>query len=323
MSDKLREALEAARELASGWQYAGKQWDEAQEVARLVDEALADDDAARGTMPAAYETVESSIVGRYKVVKRNGGGFWPYCVQAGDGTMELFIGHKTQCERVAAALQAACLDGAFMASRAADDIGRGAMREEFEAWAEREGLTLTTEIDVAQICGQTLPAKNAYVDRATNAAWISWQASRAATPQSVERVCRDDGRCQYAIDHGAEGLGHCPKGKCAMPSAPTDAEWLEEAMRRYHDMDERGLRAHLSTRPRQAPTEADRLDAQRYRWLAETLWTCELNQYSGPHNRQYLWSTRFSSPLHNENASLGGAIDAAMSAQAGGKEQGS
>ncbi|HWH73395.1 MAG TPA: hypothetical protein VNV16_03930 [Methylibium sp.] len=41
MSDKLREALEAARDLASGWQYAGKQWDEAQEVVRLVDEALA------------------------------------------------------------------------------------------------------------------------------------------------------------------------------------------------------------------------------------------------------------------------------------------
>jgi len=30
-------------------------------------------------------------------------------------------------------------------------------------------------------------------------------------------LCRDDGRCQYAIDHGAEGLGHCPEGKCCMP----------------------------------------------------------------------------------------------------------
>lgn len=29
--------------------------------------------------------------------------------------------------------------------------------------------------------------------------------------------CRDEGRCQYAIDHGAEGLGHCPEGKCCMP----------------------------------------------------------------------------------------------------------
>jgi hypothetical protein len=30
-------------------------------------------------------------------------------------------------------------------------------------------------------------------------------------------TCRTDGRCQYAIDHGAEGLGHCPDGKCCMP----------------------------------------------------------------------------------------------------------
>jgi hypothetical protein len=32
------------------------------------------------------------------------------------------------------------------------------------------------------------------------------------------KVCRTDGRCQYAIDHGAEGMGHCPVGKCAMPA---------------------------------------------------------------------------------------------------------
>lgn len=31
------------------------------------------------------------------------------------------------------------------------------------------------------------------------------------------QLCRDDGRCQYAIDHGAEGMGHCPQGKCCMP----------------------------------------------------------------------------------------------------------
>ncbi|CAB5178889.1 hypothetical protein UFOVP156_46 [uncultured Caudovirales phage] len=33
-----------------------------------------------------------------------------------------------------------------------------------------------------------------------------------------EPICRDDGRCQYAIDHGAEGMGHCPAGKCCMPN---------------------------------------------------------------------------------------------------------
>lgn len=30
-------------------------------------------------------------------------------------------------------------------------------------------------------------------------------------------LCRSDGRCQYAIDSGAEGMGHCPKGECCMP----------------------------------------------------------------------------------------------------------
>jgi hypothetical protein len=30
-------------------------------------------------------------------------------------------------------------------------------------------------------------------------------------------ICRTDGRCQYAIDSGAEEEGHCPKGKCVMP----------------------------------------------------------------------------------------------------------
>lgn len=42
----------------------------------------------------------------------------------------------------------------------------------------------------------------------------------------MSEACRTDGRCQYAIDHGAEGLGHCPSGKCVMPESrnrPTDA----------------------------------------------------------------------------------------------------
>lgn len=70
------------------------------------------------SMPTAYEAVESQIVGRYRV-ERTGRGFWPYCVRAGDGTQELFVGHHTKCMEVAAALQTACLDGAFMAAQAA------------------------------------------------------------------------------------------------------------------------------------------------------------------------------------------------------------
>jgi len=42
------------------------------------------------------------------------------------------------------------------------------------------------------------------------------QAAAMLRSQQPQAECRSDGRCQYAIDHGAEGLGHCPEGKCAM-----------------------------------------------------------------------------------------------------------
>jgi hypothetical protein len=44
-------------------------------------------------------------------------------------------------------------------------------------------------------------------------------------------ICRNDGRCEYAIQSGAEGSGHCPNGKCAMPqpaahlAIPGALEW--------------------------------------------------------------------------------------------------
>ena len=42
--------------------------------------------------------------------------------------------------------------------------------------------------------------------------------ARLAEPEPEPGLCRTDGRCQYAIDSGAEGEGHCPKGKCVMPA---------------------------------------------------------------------------------------------------------
>ena len=42
----------------------------------------------------------------------------------------------------------------------------------------------------------------------------------ALAEQPAKDQCRTDGRCQYAIDSGAEGMGHCPKGKCVMPAQP-------------------------------------------------------------------------------------------------------
>lgn len=32
-----------------------------------------------------------------------------------------------------------------------------------------------------------------------------------------DKICRNDGRCEYAIQSGAETEGSCPSGKCAMP----------------------------------------------------------------------------------------------------------
>lgn len=48
--------------------------------------------------------------------------------------------------------------------------------------------------------------------------------------------CRADGRCQYAIDHGAEGAGACPPGECCMP--PQQDEALEVLRRFVAAMDE-------------------------------------------------------------------------------------
>ena len=62
-------------------------------------------------------------------------------------------------------------------------------------------------------------------------------------------------------------------------------------------------------------TELDRYkaDAERYRWLADsTQWLCELNQFSGPSHRQYVWHRQICSSIHNENGGLDAAIDAAI-----------
>jgi len=63
---------------------------------------------------------------------------------------------------------------------------------------------------------------------------ISHECKQPAAPA----FCRDDGRCQYAIDHGAEGMGHCPDGKCVQPAAP-DCEviYTVPVMRELSDSD--------------------------------------------------------------------------------------
>jgi hypothetical protein len=43
------------------------------------------------------------------------------------------------------------------------------------------------------------------------------EVARSTIAAPAQPTCRDDGRCQYAIDHGAEGMGACPVGRCCEP----------------------------------------------------------------------------------------------------------
>lgn len=58
---------------------------------------------------------------RYRVEPTNAG-FWPFLVIAGDGTRELFIGHRKSCYRVAAELTTAFRDGEFVGKREYDTL---------------------------------------------------------------------------------------------------------------------------------------------------------------------------------------------------------
>ncbi len=85
---------------------AGAPSEEWLQVATLAEPAPAQDDR------------EFVGVERYRV-EPTGRGFWPFCVRAGDGTREIFIGHRKACERVAAELATAFEDGRFVATRPA------------------------------------------------------------------------------------------------------------------------------------------------------------------------------------------------------------
>ena len=72
-------------------------------------------------------------------------------------------------------------------------------------WVQRAITALRDRLSRCDDCGEVNPADI-----------HTCSPQRLAQPEQ----CRSDGRCQYAIDHGAEGLGHCPPGKCCMPAQP-------------------------------------------------------------------------------------------------------
>ena len=92
------------------------------------------------------------------------------------------------------------------------------MRERAErAEAERDALRADAErMDSGVIALETWSAFEGERVTCVHSGVNLRAALTAALTAQQSGPCRHDGRCQYAIDHGAEGLGHCPRGKCAM-----------------------------------------------------------------------------------------------------------
>ncbi|HCF4724039.1 TPA: hypothetical protein NIF38_003202 [Pseudomonas aeruginosa] len=87
---------------------------------------------------------------RYRV-EQTGKGFWPYCVMAGNGTRDLYVGHKKTCDRVAAELTTAFRDGEFVGKGLYDALAAEAqaLREEvaeYEALCNRQAELLSQSI---------------------------------------------------------------------------------------------------------------------------------------------------------------------------------
>lgn len=106
---------------------------------------------------------------------------------------------------------------------------------------------------------------SSYAIQSLGSAWKDGQANAAP---SAETICRDDGRCEYAIQSGAEGNGHCPDGKCAMPqpaahlTIPGALEWDQlpgPVEIEYPEYSEQGMGCGLEDRG-----ITDRYEAMRY-----------------------------------------------------------
>ena len=90
--------------------------------------------------------------------------------------------------------------------------------------------------------------------------------------------CRSDGRCQYAIDHGAEGLGQCSP-QCCMPLTDhaTAAKRITELEAKVRELQQK-LDAALDVvvdlggevrLPEIEEAKKRRADAERYQWLRD------------------------------------------------------
>lgn len=78
---------------------------------------------------------------------------------------------------------------------------------------------MSQDVEALRKALQTIIGSNGDRDYMRAIARVALAAPTRAAEQAApdpDYPCRPDGRCQYAIDHGAEGDGHCPHGKCVM-----------------------------------------------------------------------------------------------------------
>lgn len=103
---------------------------------------------------------------RYRV-EPTGRGFWPFCVVAGDGTLELFIGHRKSCEQVAAELTTAFMDGEFVGKRDYDALHADAeaLRAENGRLRADRGVVAHAHLLRAQIAERELEAARGLLER--------------------------------------------------------------------------------------------------------------------------------------------------------------
>jgi len=179
-------------------------------------------------MLTEYELLCEKIANQRFRVEPTGRGFWPYCVRAGNGTMELFIGHKGKCEEVAQALQTACLDGAFMMKEAlaTPSASAGAGESLYllqdtrsyvgncPMWWRKGGNGYTTMIDEAE--RYTLAAAvRQHLSRGCDLPWLASEieplARRTVDVQDMHKLRSNEAQAAAIAQQGATSGGETRK----------------------------------------------------------------------------------------------------------------
>ncbi len=276
---------------------------------------------------------------RYRVEKASGG-FWPNAVRCGTGTRELFVGHKKQCERVAAELKTAFEDGRFVERTAAltspAKVG-GDEREVFEACARR--YQACRDSAIARGLFQTPDEYDEMVDstlQKNGKEVLTWRGHNYGkkvaadgslyrpTPMNVTEPVAWQVVCAaiQAVDDEASRRGEM------FPQTSDEQAMDRKAVRRVAAMIEwyatqGGCMAEsLPEWPKVAALSADggddKRDAQRYRWLAGryTGWDrewmkCESSNDPGKEVIVFQIDAEFRVPMGRD---ITAAIDAAIAA---------